>query len=70
MAFGCPENCHLVLLGVSTEEELKLAKEFLDDHKVDSKIFYEPDIEGFTAICSKVVYGKDRRIFRDFEFYS
>jgi len=64
------QPCHLVLCGVSSEEQLARVVEQLEQQEVRVFLFYEPDFpRGYTAACTEPVCGERRRIFRRFRLW-
>ena len=59
------EPCHLVLLAVSSEEQLQLFIEEVELTGIRCAVFHEPDDNlGLTAACTEPIRGATRRIFR------
>lgn len=56
----CPSSpVHIVLLGISNQEELIKLASRLEKKGVNFQLFYEPDYDtGYTALCTFPVEGK------------
>lgn len=50
--FGCPDNTHLIALHVGNEDELEVIAYDLDSCEAKYVKFFEPDLPGYTAICT------------------
>lgn len=57
---------HMVLIGAKNDLELYEIAHYLHMNKVEHFLFYEPDIEGHTAIATKPLVGKQREVMRCF----
>jgi len=55
------ETNFMVLCAAKSDQELMKISVYLDRHEIDHHLFYEPDIEAFTAIATEPLRG-DRRI--------
>jgi hypothetical protein len=55
--FNCEEDTHILLFSVENEYELKSIYELLLVNKIDCLMFFEPDINQYTAICTKPFSG-------------
>lgn len=59
------DNVHLVLLSCENTKHLNALSSFLDMHGVKYKKFFEPDDNlGYTALCTEVLSGDKRKLFR------
>ena len=58
---------HMVLFSVRDEYALSNIAEYLKEHKVLYEMFYEPDIEAFTAIATRPLIGNERSIMSKFK---
>jgi len=66
--YGCPEDCHLVVLGVENEKELLVTSLVCSKAKIQYVIFDEPSNAnnqslGFTAIATEPISQNKRRYF-------
>ena len=69
-AYGCPEECRLVLIGVADEDALLLINSYLKMENIENVMFYEPDYDmGYTCVCTRPVEGDERKLFARFETY-
>lgn len=53
----------LVLLAVYGEDMLVSWYDFLNEHNVQSTLFWEPDINAHTALCTEPIQGFNRQLF-------
>lgn len=62
-------NCipSIVLIGTNNEDGLLKISQFLIDHHIKHKMFFEPDINQYTSIATIPVHGDDRKLFRKFK---
>jgi hypothetical protein len=62
----CPDSpVHIVLLGISNQEDLLKIAEKLQKNDVKFQLFYEPDYDtGYTALCTYPVEGKIKPLDR------
>lgn len=68
--FGCPEHCHLVLISVKNENELNKVAERLSMNDIEHCLFYECDEPaGYTALCTRPLYGEERQIMKRYQMY-
>ena len=69
--FNTSGHCtpHFALMGVDDEDDLKEVGKFLYDHLVTFEMFYEPDINEYTAIATVPLIGKDRLIMSGFKMF-
>lgn len=66
-----PEIASLVLLHAHDEDNLFDIAQQLDERGIEFVMFYEPDLPGHTAICTRPIYTKYERVFfRQWELYS
>lgn len=60
----------LVLISVKNERELLQVRWKLEDHGIKSHVFFEPDNSmGFSALCTRPVFGEEREIFKEYQLY-
>lgn len=57
----------MVLCGAAGESELHSIAEMLLNNDIEHHVFFEPDINAHTAIATRPLMGKERRILRHFE---
>lgn len=57
---------YMVLFDADCEKQLIEISQYLFNNKIHHHIFYEPDIEAFTAIATSPINGETRDIFKDF----
>lgn len=60
-------DTNIVLIGVDNENSLKQISCLLEDHEINSHMFFEPDIDQFTAIASEPLTGDRRKPLRKFK---
>ncbi len=41
----------------------------LDIKDIKSHMFFEPDINEHTSLCTEPIYGEDRKFFRKFKMF-
>ena len=58
---------YMVLCGADSEAELFGISSWLTERSIEHEMFYEPDIEAFTAIATAPLKGKDRHPMRRFK---
>ena len=62
---------HFVLVGVRDETALKETAVYLERHKIEFEMFFEPDYDtGYTAIATKPLYGDERKPLKRFNIYT
>ena len=61
---------NLVLLGVNDESRLFKCQSKLDKANIRYKVFFEPDINQFTALATEPVSGETRQHFRNYTLLS
>jgi hypothetical protein len=61
------ETNSMVLFPAGSERELKRISDYLDRHGIVHEMFYEPDINGFTAIATEPLKGNRRIVMRRFK---
>lgn len=60
----------LILLSAENEDHLKDIADRIDCAGIDFSIFFEPDINAYTAICTRpIVSAKERAFFRRWDLY-
>ena len=57
----------MCLFGVDNEAALQKVAEYLDRNGVEFEMFYEPDVDTFTAIATVPLVGDDRKIMKKFK---
>lgn len=60
---------HMVLIGVKSQEHLKQTADYLEQHGIEFEMFYEPDVEEYTAVASQPVSGETRKLFKHFRLF-
>lgn len=60
---------HLILFEVANERELHYVHDFLDKQGVTNHMFYEPDVQQFTAIATEQLVGEQRALMSGFKMY-
>lgn len=61
-------TCHMVLIGVPSEEKLVNTARYLEDHEIAHRMFHEPDYGmGFSAIATEPIHGDRRKPLRKFQ---
>lgn len=58
---------HMVLCSATDEDHLHDIVEWLELQSIDHHMFYEPDIESFTAIATKPLRGQERFPMKKFK---
>lgn len=61
------EHSHLICFGMDNEQALQKAAMYLEDNDIEHRMFFEPDVNGYTAICTKPLSGNERRPMRRFK---
>jgi hypothetical protein len=65
------KTASLILLHADDECDLNNIAQQLDDRGIDFVMFFEPDLPGHTAICTRPIYMKNERVFfKRWELYS
>jgi len=59
----------IVLFGVESESGIFEKARYLRKHSIENVIFYEPDIEQYTAIATEPLRGSDRELLSEFRTY-
>lgn len=59
-------NTHATLCAAKDEKHLKSLSEYLDSHEIYHEIFWEPDINQFTAIATAPLRGLARKPLKKF----
>lgn len=72
LIFKKPDDvASLVLLQADNEGSLINIAQQLDEKGIEYVMFFEPDIDSYTAICTRPVYTKnDRSFFKQWDLYS
>lgn len=66
-----PEIASLVLLHANDENDLTSIADKLEEKGIEYVMFFEPDLPGYTAICTRPIYSKNERsFFKRWELYS
>jgi transcriptional regulatory protein LevR len=60
------ETPNTVLIGLHSKDGLSEMVQYLDSNEIPYELFYEPDIEEYTAIATYPLRGKDRTPLRRF----
>lgn len=58
---------YMVLCGVNQEADLLSISEYLSFEGIKHSLFYEPDIESYTAIATKPLIGSERKPMKRFQ---
>ena len=70
LKFQAEDDTYMVLCQVESQEDLLEAEMRLNDSGVETHKFYEPDDNlEYTALCSRPVSGKERKIFRKYKLW-
>lgn len=65
------ETASLILLQACNEDALINIAQNLDEKHIEYVMFFEPDINSYTAICTRPVYTKaDRLFFKCWDLYT
>lgn len=59
------KDTNLVILETDNEDTLKDKELFLQYMNIDYVIFFEPDVNGFTAICTQPVSKQQKKLFQN-----
>jgi hypothetical protein len=57
---------YMALCGVKSEDQLLKVSKYLSEHGVLHEMFFEPDIDSYTAIATKPLVGDERTPLRKF----
>lgn len=61
-------HSHLVLIDITSEDDLYKAADHLEQHDIQFEMFHEPDYDtGHTAICTQPLAGELRRPLRRYK---
>lgn len=60
------EHSHMALMGANDEQTLLKIAEHLDRNDIRFKMFFEPDIDSYTAIATEPLTGDRRKPLRRF----
>lgn len=66
---GLSKSPNFVLIGVKSEPHLHQVREMLQEHQIDCKMFFEPDINQHTAIATEPITGDSRKLFKKYELF-
>lgn len=58
---------HMVLCGAKDQDNLFDISMWLAQHNIDHHVFYEPDIDGYTAIATLPLRGDERKPMKRFQ---
>ncbi len=58
---------YMVLCGAKSEFDLVQISEWLTEQKIAHEMFYEPDVDGHTAIATMPLIGEERKKMRRFK---
>lgn len=58
---------HMVLCDAKDEDSLFDISVWLAKHEIEHHTFYEPDIDGYTAIATRPLRGDERRPLKKFQ---
>ena len=65
------ETASLVLLHANDENDLISIASKLEEKGIEFVMFFEPDINSYTAICTRPIYSKNERsFFKRWDLYS
>lgn len=72
LQFEKPEEvASLILLQADNEPTLVNIAQQLDEKGIEYVMFFEPDVDAYTAICTRPVHTKNERsFFKKWELYS
>ena len=56
----------MVLFSSKSEKELFTISEWLKDNDIVHEMFFEPDIQAYTAIATQPIRGESRELFKNF----
>lgn len=63
------EISRIVLFPLNNEKDLFNKAKHLRENGIEHVMFYEPDIEQYTAISTKAIFGEERESLADFSTY-
>lgn len=58
---------YMVLCGVDSHADLLDTASYLTDQGIDHHMFFEPDVDSFTAIATRPLTGEDRKPLKRFK---
>ena len=68
--FEQPEEISsIVLFPLNNEKDLFDKARYLREHGIEHEMFYEPDINQYTAIATRAMFGEEREIFSELRTY-
>lgn len=64
------EPSSLILLSARNEDDLIMISRKIDRAGIDHYMFFEPDINSYTSICTRPVFSdRERAFFRKWDLY-
>jgi hypothetical protein len=60
-------DTNIVLIGVRNEDHLKTVAGHLECSEIQYHMFYEPDIDGYTAIALEPLMGEKRKPMKKYQ---
>ena len=74
--FDIPNDCHMVLIGINSANELYSVMDLLESKSIDFVSFYEPDSMdesdipmGITALCTRPITKQEKKCFSLFPLW-
>lgn len=67
MGTQCKEHLNLIVLSVKDQIALMKAQVHLDMEGVNHHMFYEPDLDEYTAICTAPLSLEGKKLMRRYE---
>jgi hypothetical protein len=61
------DSNYMVLCEASNEDYLYEVSDYLSKNGIDHHMFWEPDIQAYTAICTKPLKGDERNVMKKFK---
>lgn len=64
---GVDEISHMVLIGAKDQAELHSFADHLSNSDIHHEMFFEPDVDAYTAIATRPLRGKERDSLKHFQ---
>jgi hypothetical protein len=58
-----------VLIGVDSQDHLKTTADYLGMHGIEFEMFFEPDVDEYTAIASEPLFGSERKPLSKYKLF-
>lgn len=63
------QTTYLILLDATDQNHLQKLSRYLDDHDIEHHMFFEPDLDSYTAICTEPLPLEKRKYFKKFDLW-